>query len=94
MRRLLLIFCIAGATAVYTCAQSGIEVPGIGMIVDSSRDLRPVQGVAGSFLLGSVSMSGVVSAACSEQLCLIKTDSKSSQRPAKPRRPRVRRISV
>ena len=76
MRRLLLIFCIAGATAVYTCAQSGIEVPGIGMIVDSSRDLRPVQGVAGSFLLGSASMSGVVSAACSEQLCLIKTDSK------------------
>ena len=56
-------------------AQSGIEVPAIGVIVDSSGALRPVQGVAGSFLLGPASMSGVVSAACSEQLCLAKTDS-------------------
>jgi len=71
MRRLLLFFC--GACA---WAQSGIEVPAIGVIVDSSRDLRPVQGVAGSFLLGPASMTGVVSAACSEQLCLAKTDSK------------------
>ncbi len=56
------------------CAQ-GIEVPAVGVIVDSSRDLRPVQGVAGSFLLGPASISGVLSAACSEQLCLAKTDS-------------------
>jgi len=35
-----------------------------------------VQGVAGSFLLGPASMSGALSAACSEQLCLAKTDSK------------------
>jgi len=76
MRRLLLIFWVAGATAVYTCAQSGIEVPGIGVIVDSSGSLRPVQGVAGSFLLGPASMPGVLSAACSEQMCLAKTDSK------------------
>jgi hypothetical protein len=32
--------------------------------------------VAGSFLLGPASMVGVLSAACSEQLCLVKTDSK------------------
>ena len=71
MRRLLLIFC-----SVCAWAQSGIEVPGIGVIVDSSRGLRPVQGVAGSFLLGPASMPGVLSAACSEQMCLAKTDSK------------------
>ncbi len=57
-------------------AQSGIEVPAIGVIVDSSGALRQVQGVAGSYLLGPASMSGVLSAACSEQLCLAKTDSK------------------
>jgi hypothetical protein len=76
MRRLLLIFCVAGATAVYTYAQSGIEVPAIGAVVDSSGALRPVQGVAGSFLLGPASVPGVLSAACSEQMCLAKTDSK------------------
>jgi hypothetical protein len=47
----------------------------MGAIVDSSGALRPVQGVAGSFLLGPVSMSGVLSAACAKQLCLAKTDS-------------------
>jgi hypothetical protein len=56
-------------------AQSGIEIPAIGAIVDSSGALRQVQGVAGSFLLGPASMSGVLSAACSQQLCLAKTDS-------------------
>jgi hypothetical protein len=54
----------------------GIEVPGIGVTVDSAGALRPVHGVAGSFLLGPASMPGVLSAACSEQLCLAKTDSK------------------
>ncbi len=76
MRRLLLIFCAVGASAVYACAQSGIEVPAVGAIVDSSGALRQVQGVAGSFLLGPASMSGVLSAACSERMCLAKTDSK------------------
>jgi len=56
-------------------AQSGIEVPAIGMIVDSSGALRQVQGVAGSFLLGPASMTGVLSTACSDQLCLVKTGS-------------------
>jgi hypothetical protein len=56
--------------------QSGIEVPSIGVIVDSSGALRQVQGVAGSFLLGPAGPPGVISAACSEQLCLVKTDSK------------------
>jgi len=61
-----------------SCAwsQSGIDVPAIGMIVDPSGSLRAVQGVAGNFLLGAPLAAGVLSAACSEQLCLAKTDSK------------------
>ena len=54
----------------------GIEVPGIGAIVDSSGALRAVEGVAGNFLLGFAAVPGVLSAACSEQLCLAKTDTK------------------
>jgi len=57
-------------------SQSGIEVPSAGAIVDPSGALRPVEGVAGSFLLGPATMSGVLSAACSNRLCLLKTDSK------------------
>jgi hypothetical protein len=57
-------------------AQSGIEAPAIGAIVDSSGWLRSVQGVAGSFWLGPPGLPGVLSAACSERLCLAKTDSK------------------
>jgi hypothetical protein len=68
------IFSIFWAVCVY--AQSGIEVPGIGAVIDASGSLRPVQGVAGNFWLGPATASGVVSAACSERLCLAKTDSK------------------
>jgi hypothetical protein len=57
-------------------AQSGIEVPVIGTIVDSSGALRSVQGVAGSFWWGPPGVSGALSAACSERLCLVKTDAK------------------
>ena len=57
-------------------AQSGIDVPIVGALVDSSGAMRPVQGVAGNFLLGPATVSGVLSAACSEQLCLAKADSK------------------
>jgi len=61
-----------------SCAwsQSGIEVPSVGLIVDPSGSLRAVQGIAGSFLLGPAVATGVLSAECSEQLCLAKTDSK------------------
>ena len=57
-------------------SQSGIETPSIGMVVDSLGSLRAVRGVAGNFLLGPPMATGVLSAACSEQLCLAKTDSK------------------
>jgi len=71
MRQLLIGF----AVCTLACAQ-GIEVPAIGAVADSSGALRQVQGVAGSFWLGPASVSGVLSAACSERLCLAKTDSK------------------
>ena len=76
MSRLLSIFYAFCLCAFCAGAQSGIEVPAVGVIVDSSGALRQVQGVAGSFLLGPASVPGVLSAACSEQLCLVKTDSK------------------
>jgi hypothetical protein len=52
------------------------SVPSVGAIVDSSGALRPVEGVAGSFLLGPATAPGILSAACLEQLCLAKSDSK------------------
>lgn len=71
MKRIVLL-----SVAVCAWSQSGIDIPAAGVIVDSQGFLRGVQGVAGSFLLGPAMMSGVLSAACSEQLCLAKTDSK------------------
>lgn len=62
--------------AICAWSQSEIEVPSAGAIVDSSGSLRPVEGVAGSFVLGPATASGVFSAACSKRLCLAKTDSK------------------
>jgi len=73
MRLLLTIILSAGCA----CGQSGIEVPAVGAIVDSTGALRQVQGVAGSFLLGPAAVTGVLAAACSERLCLAKTDSKT-----------------
>jgi hypothetical protein len=57
-------------------AQSGIEVPAIGAIVDTAGTLRAVQGVAGNFWLGPTTVSEVLSAGCSERICLAKTDTK------------------
>ena len=57
-------------------AQTGIEVPTVGVIVGPSGSLWPVEGVAGNFWLGAATASGVLSASCSEQICLAKTDSK------------------
>lgn len=57
-------------------AQSGIEVPAIGAIVDAGRTLRAVQGVAGNFWLGPAIGLEVLSAACSERMCLAKSDTK------------------
>jgi hypothetical protein len=71
MKRILPIF-----IAVSAWSQSGIEVPSVGLIVDPSGSLRSVQGVAGNFMLGQAVATGVLSAACSERLCLAKTNLK------------------
>jgi hypothetical protein len=71
MKRILPVF-----WAVCVWAQSGIEVPAVGTMVDPSGALRPVLGLAGNFLLGPATVSGVLSVACSQRLCLAKTDSK------------------
>jgi len=71
MKHALLLFIASRAWA-----QSGVEVPSAGMIVDPSGSLRAVQGVAGNFLLAPPMATGVLSAACSEQICLAKTDAK------------------
>ena len=71
MRTILPVFWAACAWA-----QSGIEIPAVGAVVDSSGVFRPLQGVAGNFLLGPAIASGVLSATCSEEVCLAKTDSK------------------
>ena len=68
MKRILMLICGA------VCA-TGIDVPAIGIVVDAAGVLRSVQGVAGNFLLGPPAASGIISAACSKQLCLAKTDS-------------------
>jgi hypothetical protein len=53
----------------------GIDVPSVGVLIDPTGALRAVKGVAGNFLLGAPAALGIISAACSEQLCLAKTDS-------------------
>ncbi len=56
------------------CA-SGIDIPSVGVLVDPAGALRSVQGVAGNFFLSAPAAAGILSAACSAQLCLAKTDS-------------------
>lgn len=56
-------------------AQSAIAPPQLGFATDSARALRPVYGIAGSFVLGSTAASGVADAAFSGSLGLLKTDS-------------------
>lgn len=64
-------------------AQS-IEAPQVGAMLDPSGSLRPVRGVAASFVIGPEIASGVLSAACSAELCLAKTDSHLGEAPAPP----------
>ena len=56
-------------------AQPALAPPQLGFIADSAHSLRPVFGVAGSFVLGSAAATGVTSAAFSGSLGLLKTDS-------------------
>lgn len=55
-------------------AQSGIQSPFLGQMIDAHGQLRPVYGMSGSFVLGAPLRSEhVLGAACSLTLCLAKT---------------------
>lgn len=70
MMTALLTFTLAAVAA----AQSPLSMPMVGAIRDSGRGVRPVMGVAGSFILGDVVMRGAVSAAFSSRLGIVKTN--------------------
>jgi hypothetical protein len=72
MTRRLSILCLCAAAAAH--AQSGIGVPRSGCVLDGAGRLGPVFGIAGAFLPGKQVQSGVISAACSERLSLVKTE--------------------
>jgi hypothetical protein len=63
------------AMPVSSWAQSSIAPPELGFVADAARALRPVYGVAGSFVLGPAVAGGVSNAAFSGSLGLLKTDS-------------------
>ncbi len=67
------LLCLAIAAAV--CAQPAIAPPQIGFIQDSSNALRPVIGIAGNFLLGDPTQTGLTAAAFSGSSGIVKTDS-------------------
>jgi hypothetical protein len=56
-------------------AQPALSPPQIGYIQDGGNSLRPVYGIAGNFVLGDATASGVISAAFSGSFGLVKTDS-------------------
>jgi hypothetical protein len=58
-----------------TWAQSAIAPPQLGFVEDAAHALRPLYGMAGSFVLGPSVAAGVVSEAFSGTLGLLKTES-------------------
>lgn len=56
------------------CAQPGLTPPQIGFVQDSGNALRPVLGIAGNFVLGDPSQTGVIAAAFSGSSGMVKTD--------------------
>lgn len=67
-------FLIASILAVSASAQPAIQAPQIGFAGQVNGTLRPVYGVAGSFILGPPVASKVISQAFSGSLGLLKTD--------------------
>jgi hypothetical protein len=67
---------ILSAFAICTCAwaQTGIDRPQVGKMLDASGTVRTVYGIAASVTLGDPEMIGVVSQACSKTYCLAKTE--------------------
>jgi hypothetical protein len=59
--------------ALSALAQSGLDVPQAGWMVDHSGAVRAVAGFAQSFLVSAQLRTDALSAACSSALCLVKT---------------------
>jgi hypothetical protein len=59
--------------AVIAAAQSPLERPRIGYLVDSGGALRPLYGTAANFILGEALSSGNISCASSNRVALVKT---------------------
>jgi len=62
-----------GIIAASAFAQSGLDTPRLGMMLDRGGALRPVRGVAASVTLGQAVIRDAVSFACGRERCLVKT---------------------
>jgi hypothetical protein len=71
--RLLKIVCLFAICA-GAWGQSGVARPQLGKMLDASGAVRTVYGIAASVTLGDAETTGVLSAACSKNYCLAKTD--------------------
>lgn len=72
-RHISTVLVLVGAACAWA-QSSEFRTPRVGTMLTADGSLRPVYGVAGSFLAGPVTARGILSAACSEKLCLAKTD--------------------
>src|SRR5215471_13313140 len=54
-------------------AQSGLQPPGLGVMLDPNGFLRPVSGAAGSFVVGEARAGRLLSFSCSQSTCVAKT---------------------
>jgi hypothetical protein len=63
------------SAAAYVAAQSGLNRPAVGQMIDRQQSLRPVYGVGGAFHVDAHIAEQVLSSACSRTLCLAKTES-------------------
>jgi hypothetical protein len=63
------------AAACCVRAQSGLNRPALGQMIDRQNSLRPVYGVGGSFRVEGPTAEGVLSTGCAGTLCVAKTES-------------------
>lgn len=75
MRSLVVMLGAVLALAVTLRAQSTLERPQPGVMLDRAGRARPIYGVAGSVTVGDAVATGATAAACSERVCLVKTES-------------------
>ena len=66
MKLVIAAFCIS-------CAWGQLDRPSLGTMVDSSGAARPIIGLPGTISVGDPVATGVLSSACSKQLCVLKT---------------------